>query len=101
MLDFFMGGGGSMPLLFKIPGYLGNAAVLLLSLAILATESVATGFCLGALSALNLYLVYKLDTSSNYEGQLAHELQITKMREELALARRRLSELEGRGSTAP
>ena len=57
-----------------------------------------TGLCLGLLSALNLYLVYKLDTFSKYEGQLAHELQMTKMREELALAQRRLRELESGGA---
>jgi hypothetical protein len=84
-----------MPLQYKIPGYLGNGLLLILGVVILAGESVPTGLFLGLLSLLNLYLVYKLDSFSRSEVQLAHELQMTKMREELALAQKRLRELEG------
>jgi hypothetical protein len=84
-----------MPLQYKLPGYLGNALLFLLSLVILARESAVTGVLLGMLSLLNLYLVYKLDTFSRDEGELAHELQLTKMREELAIAHQRLRELDG------
>ena len=90
-----------MPLQYKIPGYVGNALLLFLSVVILAKESVATGLFLGLLSMLNLYVVYKLDVFSRYEGQLAHELQMTKMREELALAHNRLRELEGQATGSP
>ena len=90
-----------MPLQYKIPGYVGNALLLFLSVVILAKESVPTGLFLGLLSMLNLYIVYKLDLFSRYEGQLAHELQMTKMREELALAQNRLRELEGKAAGSP
>lgn len=90
-----------MPLQYKIPGYVGNALLLLLSVVILAQDSVPTGVFLGLLSMLNLYLVYKLDRFSRTEGQLAHELQLIKMREELALAQNRLRELEGAASGSP
>jgi hypothetical protein len=85
----------TMPLQYKLPGYLGNAALFFLSVVILAKESVITGLLLGMLSLLNLYLVYKLETFSRDEGLLEHELQMTKMREELAIAQKRLRELEG------
>jgi len=90
-----------MPLQYKIPGYVGNALLLLLSVIILAAANVPTGLFLGLLSVLNLYLVYKLDRYSGSEGQLAHELQMIKMREELALAQNRLLELEGKAGGSP
>jgi hypothetical protein len=90
-----------MPLQYKLPGYLGNALLLILSVVIVFGESLATGLFLGMLSLLNLYLVYKLDTFSRPEGILAHELEVTKMREELALAHKRLGELENPASGAP
>ena len=86
---------------YKIPGYVGNALLLFLSVVILAQGSVPTGLFLGLMSMLNLYIVYKLDLFSRYEGQLAHELQMTKMREELALAHNRLRELEGKATGSP
>ena len=85
-----------MPLRYKIPGYVGNSLLLLISVIILASRMVAVGGLLGALAALNLYLVYKLDVFSREEVWLAHELEMAKMREELLLERRRVSELEGR-----
>src|ERR1700730_4292875 len=70
-----------MPLRYKVPGYLGNALLLSLGLIIVGRGDIALGVMLAALSALNLFLVYKLDWSSREEGLLAHELEITKMRE--------------------
>jgi hypothetical protein len=89
-----------MPLKYKIPGYAGNALLLILSLIILAQDSVIVGLLLGALALLNLYLVYKLDMFSHEETFLAHELQVAKMHEELLAAQQRIGELEA-GAKAP
>jgi hypothetical protein len=87
-----------MPLRYKVPGYLGNALLLSLGLIIVGRGDIALGVMLAALSALNLFLVYKLDWSSREEGLLAHELEITKMREALLVARKRVKELEAESS---
>jgi hypothetical protein len=84
-----------MPLQYKLPGYIGNALLLLLSLAMLFGDNLVVGLLLGALAALNIYLVHKLDRFSREEVWLAHELEMTKMREELLEAQKRIGELEG------
>jgi len=58
-------------------------------------NNVVVGLLMGALSVLNLFLIFKLDTYSRDEGILAHELQMAKMHEELAIAQKRLRELDG------
>jgi hypothetical protein len=83
-----------MPLQYKLPGYIGNALLLLLGLIMAFSDSAFVGLLLGALAALNLYLVYKLDRFSREEVWLAHELEMTKMREELLEAKKRIDELE-------
>jgi hypothetical protein len=83
-----------MPLQYKVPGYVGNALLLLLSVAMLFSENVVVGLLLTALSALNLYLVYKLDQFSGEEGQLAHELEMAKIREQLLESQRHIAMLE-------
>lgn len=83
-----------MPLQFKLPGYIGNALLLLLGVIILTTDNAVVGVVLGALAALNLFLIYKLDQFSRQEVWLAHELEMTKMREELLVAQKRVAELE-------
>jgi hypothetical protein len=83
-----------MPLQYKVPGYVGNALLLLLSVAMLFSENVVVGLLLTALSALNLYLVYKLDQFSSEQGQLAHELEMAKMQEQLLEAQRHIATLE-------
>ncbi len=83
-----------MPLQFKLPGYIGNALLLLLGVIILTTDNAVVGVLLGALAALNLFLIYKLDQFSRQEVWLAHELEMTKMREELLVAQKRIAELE-------
>jgi len=90
-----------MPLRYKVPAYVGNVLLLLLGFVIIASggaDSLIIGSILGALAALNLFLVYKFDQFSREEVWLAHELEVTKMREELLTARKRLGELEGRSS---
>jgi hypothetical protein len=92
-----------MPLRYKVPAYVGNALLLLLGFVMVASgnaDNLLTGAVLGALAALNLFLVYKLDRFSREEVWLAHELEMTKMREELLATRKRLGELEA-GSSAP
>jgi hypothetical protein len=88
-----------MPLQYKLPGYIGNALLLLLSLIIIVSENAGIGALLGALAALNLFLVYKLDRFSHEEVWLAHQLEMAKMREELLVAQKRIAELEA--GTAP
>ena len=86
-----------MPIRFKVPAYVGNALLLLLGFVIVAkgnVDNLVIGTILGALAALNLFLVYKLDRFSRDEVWLAHELKATKMREELVAAQKRLEELE-------
>jgi hypothetical protein len=83
-----------MPLQYKLPGYIGNALLLLLSLIVLFSSNAIVGLLLGALSALNLYLVYKLDQFSREEVWLAHELEMAKMKEELLAAQKRIEELQ-------
>jgi len=85
-----------MPLQYKVPGYIGNALLLLLAVVVLFSQSVGTGVLLGGLAALNLFLVYKLDRFSSEEVWLAHQLEMAKMREELLVAQKRIEELEGR-----
>ena len=92
-----------MPLRYKVPAYVGNALLLLLGFVMIASGNLGnllTGTILGVLAALNLFLVYKLDRFSREEVWLAHELEVTKMREELLAAQKRLRELEA-GSSAP
>jgi len=87
-----------MPLQFKVPGYLGNGLLLLLSIAMLSTGNAVIGLLLAALAALNLFLIFKLDQFSRPEAWLAHELEMTKLREELLAAQKRVADLE---MTAP
>jgi hypothetical protein len=84
-----------MPLQYKLPGYIGNSLLLVVSVVMLFQNNVVVGLLMGALSLLNLFLIFKLDTYSRDEGILAHELQMVKMREELAIAQKRLRELDG------
>jgi len=83
----------SMPLRFKVPGYIGNALLLLLS-AHMATKFAVIGLVLAALAALNLFLIFKLDQFSRPEALLAHELEMAKMREQLLASQKRIAELE-------
>jgi hypothetical protein len=92
-----------MPLRYKVPAYVGNALLLLLGFVMFASGNLGnllTGAILAVLAALNLFLVYKLDQFSREEVWLAHELEVTKMREELLAAQKRVRELEA-GSSAP
>ena len=84
-----------MPLQYKLPGYIGNSLLLIISVVMLFQNNVVVGLLMGALSLLNLFLIFKLDKYSRDEGILAHELQMVKMREELAIAQKRLRELDG------
>ena len=84
-----------MPLQYKLPGYIGNSLLLIVSVVMLFQNNAVLGLLMGALSLLNLFLIFKLDTYSRDEGILAHELQMAKMREELAIAQKRLRELDG------
>ena len=79
-----------MPLQFKIPGYVGNGLLLLLSIVMVFSGSGVIGLLLGALAALNLFLIFKLDQFSRPEAWLAHELEMTKLREELLAAQKRV-----------
>jgi hypothetical protein len=65
-----------MPLKYKLPGYLGNALLVVLGLIVAAQGSLLTGIMLSALGILNVYLVYKLDSYSQPEAALAHELEM-------------------------
>jgi hypothetical protein len=89
-----------MPLQYKWPGYFGNALLLGLSVIILASDNAIVGLLLGALAVLNLFLVYKLDQFSRQEAWLAHELEMTRMREQLLVAQRRVAELEASAAAA-
>ena len=82
-----------MPLIYKVPGYAGNALLLTVGLIVAFTMPIV-GLVLIALSGLNLFLIYKLDRFSQEEVWLAHELQVAKLREDLLLERQRVSELE-------
>jgi hypothetical protein len=84
-----------MPIQYKVPAYIGNALLLLLGIIVLFSQNVITGLLLGALAGLNLFLVYKLDQFSRDEVWLAHELEMTKMREELLAAQKHIEQLEG------
>jgi hypothetical protein len=83
-----------MPLRYKIPAYVGNALLIVLGVMIIASGQFVTGVLLAGLACLNVFLVYKLDRFSREEVWLAHEIQMTKLREELLLERKRVSELE-------
>ena len=83
-----------MRLQFKVPGYIGNGLLLLLSIVMFFTGSDVVGLLLAALAALNLFLIFKLDQFSRPEAWLAHELEMTKMREELLVAQKRVADLE-------
>lgn len=63
-------------------------------------SSAIVGILLGALAALNLFLIYKLDQFSRPEAWLAHQLEMTKMREQLLVAQTRIGELEAGGGHA-
>ena len=89
-----------MPLQYKWPGYVGNALLLGLSVIILASENVAIGVVLGALAVLNLFLVYKLDRFSRPDAWLAHQLEMTRTREQLLVAQQRVAELEANAAAA-
>ena len=92
-----------MPLRYKIPGYLGNAALFLLCLVMLFTANLAVGLILGALSLFNLYMVYKLDQFSQPEAWLQHQLEMNRLREELLSSQKRIATLEAApdAGTAP
>ena len=83
-----------MPIQYKVPGYLGNALLLVISLIIIGSDNVIIGVLMGALAVLNLFLIYKLDRFSREEVWLAHELEMAKMREQLLIAQTRIGELE-------
>jgi hypothetical protein len=83
-----------MPLQYKLPGYLGNALLLLLAVILLFSGNFGVAALLGGLAILNLYLVYKLDSFSREEVWLAHELEVAKIREELLVAQKKIGELE-------
>lgn len=83
-----------MPLIYKVPGYVGNALLLVIGLIVTFGVMPLVGVLLIALSGLNLFLIYKLDRFSQEEVWLAHELQMAKLREELLLERQRVAELE-------
>ena len=83
-----------MPLQYKLPGYVGNALLLLLAVIIMFGDSAVIGLFLGALAALNLFLIYKLDQFSRPDAWLAHELEMAKTREALLEAQKRIAELE-------
>ena len=87
-----------MPLQFKLPGYIGNGLLLLLGVVMAFTGNAAIGLLFGALAALNLFLIFKLDQFSRPEAWLAHELEMTKLREALLAAQKRVADLE---TTAP
>jgi len=91
-----------MPLQYKLPGYIGNALLLLLSLVVVFSSNAIVRLLLGALSALNLYLVYKLDQFSQEEVWLAHQLEMAKMKEELLAAQKHIEELQSgsKGATS-
>jgi len=90
-----------LPLKYRIPGYAGNALLLLISFAVIFSDTPVVGVLLTALAILNLYLVFKLDQFSRPEGMLAHELEMTKLREDLLAAKKRVSDLETPGAAAP
>lgn len=85
-----------MPLRYKVPGYVGNALLLLLSLVMIGQRSVTVGILFAALSALNLYLIHKLDWFSR--DWLKHATDIERLDGELEQARRRISDLESRSA---
>jgi hypothetical protein len=74
-----------MPLRYKIPGYLGNAVLMLIGLFTFSASVGAAVFLL-VLGALNLYLIYKLDQFSHEEVWLAAEVVKARLRQELAAA---------------
>ena len=84
-----------MPLPYKIAGYLGNAALFALCLIMLLSGGVGVGLALGALSAFNIFIVYKLDKFSQPEAWLAHQLEMSKLREELLASQKRLAAAPG------
>jgi len=83
-----------MPLQYKVPGYVGNALLLLLAVMIMFGDNAVIGLFLGALAALNLFLIYKLDQFSRPDAWLAHELEMAKTREALLEAQKRIAEME-------
>lgn len=83
-----------MPLKYKLPGYFGNALLVGLGLVVAAQGSLLTGILLAALGVLNLYLVYKLDSFSQPEAALAHELEMTKLREALIVAQKQVRDIQ-------
>ena len=83
-----------MPLIYKIPGYVGNGLLLLMALIVLFKGPLVMGIFLGVVGGLNLFLVYKLDQFSQQEVWLAHQIHVAKLEEELIVERQRLSELQ-------
>lgn len=88
-----------MPGYYKWPAYIGNALLALCGLIIVFASSFWGGVAVIALAALNLYLVWKLDSFSREEAWLALEIKKAKMREELLELEHKLAEEEG--STPP
>ena len=88
-----------MPLPYKLAGYLGNAALFALCLVMLFTNGVVVGLLLGALSAFNIFIVYKLDQFSRPEAWLAHQLEMSLLREELLASQKRLADVQGGAAT--
>lgn len=88
-----------MPLKYKIPGYAGNALLLALCIVMIFSGSFAIGGLLGALAALNLFLIHKLDQFSRVWS--AHEAEIADVRNELQAARGRIAGLEAASGKAP
>ncbi len=84
-----------MPLRYKLPAFLGNSLVLFLSVVMIFQGNVILGLLLGGLSALDLFLVYKLDQFSREEVWLTHQLEVAKLREELLAAQKHIAELQG------
>lgn len=83
-----------VPIKYKYPAYLGNSFLLLFGLLGLEHGYGLFGIILIGLAVLNLFLVYKLDTFSREEVWLRHQLELTKMREELLTAQRHIEDLE-------
>jgi hypothetical protein len=83
-----------MPLKYKLPGYLGNALLVVLGLIVAVQGSLLTGIMLSALGILNVYIVYKLDSYSQPEAALAHELEMIKLKQELIIAQKQVNDLQ-------
>ncbi len=90
-----------MPLIYKIPAYAGNLLMLLLSVVMLFDTHPGVGLVIGALTALNLFLVYKLDAFSRPEAWLAHQLEMTKLQEALLESQKHVEILKAGAKADP